>query len=256
MRMTCALLALTLALGACADPFATAQKADTVEAYEQYLAENPTGRFHLQASSRLESLYLEKARAEKSLEAYDAYLARFPEGALYEKAITEREQFLFDWARHNDTLEAWEKFLAEYPRADKSRRGKAKNMVAVHGYLEHLAFTETKAEEVNLAEDPKGPKDGWGFFVDVTNNGPETINALWLTIEYLDAEGRALDTRDWPVVAPQFPVPMQEEYMVPMKPGETRTWFWSTGSLPETWSKQVKVFPSRIELQVAKAAAE
>lgn len=246
MRTACLLFALTLA--ACADPFAAAQKADTIEAYEQYLAEHPDGRFAIQAKSRLEQLSYEKARAEKSLEAYDAYLERFPDGALHAKALAEREEFLFEWARATDTLAAWEKFLDEYPKAQKERRNKARNMVAVHGYREHLTIGEPVVEQVNLAENPDGPKDGWGFSADVTNNGPETIASLWLTIEYLDANGRALDSREWPVVAPRFPVPMEEEHLLPMKSGETRRWFWSTGSLPDTWSQQVRLYPSRIEL--------
>lgn len=254
MRTACLLFALTLA--ACADPFAAAQKADTIEAYEQYLADHAEGRFAIQAKARLEQLYLEKARAEKSLEAYDAYLARFPEGALHDKALTEREEFLFEWARATDTLAAWEKFLEEYPRAHKDRRNKARNMVGVHGYRQHLHIGEVTIEQVNLAEDPEGPKDGWGFRADVTNNGPSVIASLWLTIDYLDAEGRALDSREWPVVAPRFPVPMEEEHLLPMKPGETRQWFWSTGNLPETWSQQVRLYPSRLELANQSAKAD
>lgn len=242
-------LLFALMLVACADPFAAAQKADTIEGYEQYLAAHPEGRFSLQARSRLEQLVLESARADKSLEAYDAYLERFPDGSLHERALAEREEFLFEWARTQDTLEAWEKFLEEYPRAHKDRRNKARNMVAVLGYRDHLKIGEVLIEQVNLAENPDGPKDGWGFSTEVTNNGLQSIASLWLTIEYLDENGRALDARDWPVVAPRFPVPMEEEHLRPMKPGETRRWFWATGSLPKYWAEKVRVYPSRISLE-------
>lgn len=242
-------LALLLALAACGDPFAAAQKADTIEAYEHYLAENPTGRFHVQARGRLESLYLENARAEKTLEAFDRYLERFPEGALRDKVLEEREVFLFDWAREVNTFESWTRFLDEYPRAERKRRTHARRMVGVHSYLEHLALGEPTFEEVNLAEDPKGPKDGWGFAVEVTNNGPETIESLWLTVEYLDEQGRSVESDEWPVVAPQWPIPMEESAKVPMKPKESRRWYWMTGSVPQAWAKKVRVHPTRIQLR-------
>jgi hypothetical protein len=41
-------------------------------------------------------------------------------------------------------------------------RKKASARVEVAGYIDKLQIGEVKVEEVNLAEDPKGPKDGWG----------------------------------------------------------------------------------------------
>ena len=49
----------------------------------------------------------------------------------------------------------------------------------------------------------------------------------------------------WPVVAPMLPggLPVEEEFKVPMQPGETRTWFWSKGkdAFPEDYAKGAKV---------------
>lgn len=247
-------LLLALAAG-CGDNFASVQAADTIEAYEDWLARNPGGRFELEAVSRLEGLYLERARKEKTLQAYDAYLERFPDGALKERALTEREEFLYDWARVTNTLESWQAFLDAYPRADRKRRGTATRMVAVHGYLPHLELSEPVIAQVNLAEDPKGPLDGWGVTLEVTNRGESTIESLWLTVEYLDEGGQALDSREWPVVAPQWPVPIEPEHTRPMKPGQTRPWIWTTGALPERWDRKVRVYPSRIALVTGKAAS-
>ncbi len=241
------LMAAALALGvACGDNFRAVQDADTIAAYEAYLANNPDGRFQIEAESRLEQLVLERAREEKTLEAFDIYLERFPEGVLREEALVERESFLFAWAQAENTAASWTTFLDEYPRAKKDRRSLAKRMVKVHGYLEHLELSPTRMKQVNLAEDPEGPLDGWGFEVDVTNNGPTTITELRLTIQFLSPEGGTIDKREWPMVAEFWKVPVEEERKVPMKAGETRTWEWSTGDVPERWDRQTRVFVSRI----------
>ncbi len=237
---------LLLASVGCGDNFQQVQSVDTIEAYEQYLVEYPDGRFVLQANSRLESLYLDKARAEKSLESYDAYLERFPEGALKTKALEEREEFLFDWAKAENTAASWDTFLGEYPKAQKDRRSHAKRMVAVHAYLPNLDVAAPSMEQINLAEDPEGPLNGWGFQVMVTNNGDKTIESLSITMEYLDGDGRPLEAKEWPLVAPYWSTPVEEERKVPMKPGETRPWDWSTGSVPEGWSRRIRAYPSRI----------
>jgi len=232
---------LLFALTACGDNFSAVQKTDTIDAYEAYLKENPDSRWVLQANDRLETLYLEKAREEKSLASYDAYLERFPQGKLRAKALGEREEFLFDWAKHEDSMASWTKFLDEYPKADKKRKKQAERMIEVHEYLDKVTLSEARQKQVNMAENPKGPLDGWGFEVDVTNNGDEPIVDMRLQITFLSPEGGALRTKEWPVVAPKFPVPMEEEAKVPIAPGETRTWWWTDGAIPERWLEQKKV---------------
>jgi len=240
---------LLMVLTACGDNFSVVQKEDTIEAYEAYLAENPDSRWTLQANDRLETLYLEKAREEKSLEAYDAYLERFPEGKLRGKALDEREEFLFDWAKSEDSKAAYEKFLDEYPKADKKRRRHAERMIEVHEYLGKVDLSDTKVEQVNMAENPDGPKDGWGFSVDVTNKGTEPIVDMRLQIQYLSPEGGVLREKQWPVVAPKFPIPMEEEKKVPIAPGETRTWWWTDGAIPERWleNKETRIKVVKLE---------
>lgn len=232
---------------ACGDPFADAQKTDTIESYEAYLTANPEGRYRLEADSRLRTLYLDKARAEATLEAYDAWLARFPEGPLREKVLTEREQFLYDWALKTNTAEGWKKFVDEYPKAAKDRLTTAERRIAVIEYLPSLELSEPRVTPINLARDPKGELNGYSFQVDVTNKGSKVLEQLWLTVEYLNDEGRAVGQKEWPVVAPRFPTPVVEEKLVPMKPGELRTWEWTTGGIPETWNKQVRVTATRIK---------
>jgi len=239
---------LLFALTACGDNFSAVQKVDTIDAYEKYLQENPDSRWVLQANDRLETLYLERAREEKSLEAYDGYLERFPQGKLRKKALDEREEFLFDWARHENTSASWTKFLDEYPKGDKKRKREAERMVEVHEYLDKVSLSDTRVMQVNMAENPDGPMDGWGFEIDVTNNGDEPIVDMRLQIQFLSPEGGVLREKEWPVVAPKFPIPMEEEKKVPIAPGETRTWLWTDGMIPERWleKKETRIKVIRI----------
>jgi hypothetical protein len=245
LRAFIILACLVLSAG-CGDDFATAQAEDTIASYETYLAANPEGRFEMQATLRLEELVLQDARAKATLEAYDVYLERFPEGALHEKALGERETFLYDWANLQNTAPGWQKFLDEYPSAGKKRKQHARKVLKVLAYADSLDFGEVTQKQINLAEDPDGPLNGWAFQVMVTNKGDKTIEALWLTIEYLGEGGVAFDKREWPLVAAYWPTPIEEERKLPMKPGETRAWDWSTGSPGELWSKEVRVIPTRI----------
>lgn len=241
------LIGATLLAACGGDGYSEVQRADTIEAYSTYLTEHPDGQYRLEAETRLEALLYEKATLDKTLEAFDAYLATFPEGRRRDAIFDAREVALFDWARRTHTSEAWASFLADYPKADRGRRSKAKSMIAAFAYAPNLEIGEVAIRQVNLAEDPAGPLDGWGFEVPVTNRGNDTLESAWLTIEYLDDQGRALEYRDWPIVAQDWPSPVEESAKKPMKPGETRTWLWTSGQLPPSWSKQARVYLSQVK---------
>lgn len=249
MRLPVLLFPLLLSLAACTDPFAAAQEANTIEAYESFLASNPNSPFVTQASIRLEELYLEKARTEKTLEAYDVYLDKYPKGTLREKAVEERRTFLFDWAGEQGTAEAWQKFLDEYPTGDRKLKQEARKRLNMAQHKDLVSIGPVSIEQVNLAENPDGPLDGWGFYADVTVSGDKEVAELVLEVSYLGAEGQVLDTREWPVVAPRLPgnLPVEEEFKVPMKPGETRTFEWTAGDMPAGWSKKARLRPVEIE---------
>lgn len=237
---------LGLALTAC-DDFPSVQEADTIEAYEAYLEANPSSRWQIQATSRLEELYLEKAKADATLEGYDRYLERFPDGHLKERAMKEREEFLFNWAIDSHTAEGWKKFLEEYPRAKKKKKEKAQRSIKVLELADKIEVGPVEKERVNLAEDPEGPLNGWGFYMDVTNRTGKEVSYLSYSIAFLDDEGNTLLRKDWPVVARYWPIPMEEEKKVPIKHGETRVWEWTDGNMPDGWSGKVQVTSSAIK---------
>jgi hypothetical protein len=242
------MLALFLALAGGCDPFADVQKTDTIEAYETYLASNPNSTNKLQAEGRLATLLLEKARKDKTVESYDAFLARFPNSSLVKDAQKERKELLWDRADKEDTVTAWKGLVDEFSKPEKEggdrdivKRAKRRMRMAVH--KNDIEISPVELELVNLAEDPNGPLNGYGFFADVKNVGTKPIVMLKLRIQYLDGSGNPVGEAEWPVVASALPgnLPMPEGFDKPIAPGETRRWEWTTGDMPDGWAKKSKL---------------
>lgn len=246
MRIT--LVLATLLLGC--DPWPEVKKADTIEAYEKYMAENPDSLKAVEARARLEQLYIAKAREEKTIEAYDTYLTRFSKGDLAGEAALEREEVFWSWAETQATPEAWERYIKENPKSKNLKKARSRLRMAQNKDMVELG--EPTMKKVNLAEDPKGELNGWGFYVPVTNKGDKPIEYLNLQIRYLDANDKALAVKEWPVVAKALPgnLPFADGFDKPMKPGETRTWEWTASfeEMPEGWTEKVKVVPVGIRI--------
>jgi len=240
---------LSALLLGCGDPYGDAQKADTIAGWEKFVEENPRSPKLGMGQIRLEELYLEAARTAKTLEAYDTYLAKFPKGKMVTAATDERREFLIEWARQTDTVEAWEKYLDNYP-ATRSKGGKeAKRRLHMARHKDKIELGPIKMEQVNLAEDPTGPLNGYGFYVDVTNKGDKAIAHLGLKIHYLNADGNSVGSGSWPVVAPRLPggLPMPEGFDKPIHPGQTRQWEWTDGDFPKDWAKKTRLVTTRIK---------
>jgi hypothetical protein len=234
--------------GGCADPFADARKANTVEAWEQYLATNPSGSRKMEANSALEALLVAKANESKKVEDYDAVLKRFPTTRQKKKMQEGRANAAFTVAETTDTLDGWKAFLDQNDFADSGLKKKARGRVAVAEYKDKLGMTEPVTAQVNLAGDPKGPQDGWGFKTTVTNNGDKTIEYLNLEVQYLDAEGKKVGGASWPLVAQAGPggMPVAEEAMKPFAPAESRNYEYTTGDVPEGWAQKARIVPIAI----------
>jgi len=233
------LLALSLGLSAC-DPFPQVREKDTIEAYEQYLAEHPDSNYAAEAKGRLETLMYEKAQKDQTLEAYDAYMKRFPKGMFAEKARKEREKYLWEWADETHTVEAWERYLDEYPQHDAKKVREARRRKKAAEYAPNIAIGELQMEKVNLAEDPEGPLNGWMFKAEITNNGDQTLKYLQMTVKFMGEDGKKAGEEKWPLVSANYGIPVPEEKKEPVKPGETRTWDLMTGNVPEGWEEAGK----------------
>lgn len=246
MRLSLCALALALSLGC--DPQAAGPEQDTPEAWRAWLESHPSATDQLRGNARVQDLLLDRARRSEDPADYDAYLEAFPAGAHAETARAEREKVMFRAALLAGTPDRWERFLQDYPKARGGHDRIAKEGLDAARYAPHMKMGPVKTRQVNLAEDPDGPLDGISFEAEITNEGAQTLEAWWLRIFYLDDQGNVLDRRKWPLVAKpaEFPVPMPPEASEPLKPGETRTWAWATGDLPEGFSGQVRLVPMRV----------
>lgn len=234
----------------CADPFEDTKKVDTIEAWDQYLATSPSGSRQLFAADRLEELMTTKAEASQKPEDFDAILKRFPETRAKKKLQEARVKAALAIATATNTPEGWQKFKDENSFAEPGLLKQAQARVEMAQYTPKLAFTEPVVKQVNLAEDPKGPLNGWGFSTTVTNNGDRTINRLNLEVALLDDKGGVAKAYTYPVVSGSLPggMPLPDGFDKPIAPGESRAWSYSTGEVPEGWTKQVKLTPIAITL--------
>jgi hypothetical protein len=249
-------LLLLLFLAACADPYADAQKVDTVEAWDAFLASSPSGSQKLAAEARVEALLVAKATGSPHVEDFDAVIKRFPKSRQLKKMQEGRANAAYAIADQENTTAAWQKFIDENPTADATQKKKATSRVQVAGYQDKLTIGDVVVAEVNLAEDPKGPKDGWGFTAEITNTGDKTLDYLNMELQFLDAGGAKLKAVNYPAAAPSGPggMPLPEATTKPLAPGEKRTWSYASGDIPEGWSKQVRLVPVALRFSGTPAA--
>ncbi len=246
------LLAGAVALSACGPSYDETRKVDTIEAWEEFLTQtNSSSPHYYKAENRLAELELEATRAEGTPEAFDAFLEKFSAPQfkpLREKADALREDVIYNWADEQGTVEAWEKFLAEFPKTKRRRKVEARKRIKMGRFIDTVQLSPVRQERVNLAEDPEGPLNGWGWEVDVTNNGDKAWYKLTLGLYFLDEDGRVIDRRDWPVVARYLPgyLPYETGFEIPMEPGETRTWEYTEGDITDGWARKVRVAPVNV----------
>lgn len=238
-----------LALLAACDDFESVKRADTVEAYEAWLAENGTdGSKAGTALLRLEELLRTAAREKQTPAAYEAYLTRFPTHKNAAELRAEYETMMFDLAELAGTPEAWAAFQKACPDVKGQRAEWARNAAQAAAYAQNLKIGEVRVEKINLANDPKGELNGTAFLTEVTNNGDQTLEMLWFNLYLLAGEGKVARKVDAPLVAPQrmSRMPIPDANQAPLKPGDTRTFRWTTGELPEGFSGVAKLVPARI----------
>lgn len=237
MSLRVLLLTLTLALVACSNPYEDAKKADTIEAYEAFLKEHPDdGKVNL-ARNRLAELKLVDVKKAGTLEAYDAFIKEFPKGKVYQEAMKERKPLLLAEAEKLDTPEGWQRVIDDYGKTDRKLLVKARRKMAAAEARSSVDLGSVTAAQVNLAGDPKGAMDGWKFTAPITNKGTKPAAELVVQIHFSDENGKELTVREWPVVSKRLPeaAPLPAGFDTPMAPGETRTWTFQVGNLPEGW---------------------
>jgi hypothetical protein len=246
------MIRLLLLLGACAlgPSFADVEKIDTIEAWEQFLVDNPGGRHTYTVEKRLEELYFAKGLKEGTTETWRAYHARFPKSPNKDRAMKELAFNAYADAVRANTVEAYDAFVSEFAKVDPRLKQKAVGRAAVLKYGK-IELGEPIVKQVNLAEDPKGELNGWGVSVDVTNAGDQELPFVALTLDYLADDGvQVLGSKEYPLVSPAWSLPASELQKTPLKPGEKRTWEWTEGleAVPAGWTQKVRVTTTGLRL--------
>lgn len=224
-------LVLALLVGCESDSFTDVQKADTIEAYEGFAQRNPGSIYQPEIDGRLEELYFTKAEAENNAQTWKAFIEKYPKSKKAEKANAGLATFLFEEARKADTLDAWKGFLADAKAItdDQRRLAEGRSKVLEYGKLEVGAPT---VSQINLAEDPAGPKNGWGLDVEVKNSGEQPIGYLLLEVTLTGPDGAELERARYPMVSPKNPMPHPEIEEKPLAPGEARKWSYMSAKVP------------------------
>lgn len=242
---------LVLAMMACLGPsYEGAMRADTIEAYEEFLKADPDSPYTQPSEKRLEELYYERAVSENSLAGWEAYTTRWALGGPHHaEGLKKHAGFAWKAALADGSPAAMKAYLEKFGKADQTLAARATGLLAVQEYGK-LELSEPRVEPINLGEDPKGEKNGWGVSVDVKNAGEATFAFVRLTVEWQAPEGTEIATRDYPLVSDHWNVPATEAQTLPLKPGETRTWQWTEDYkvLPPGTPPKAKVYPSGLRV--------
>lgn len=236
-------LPVVLWLGCDTGPgWAEVEEINTIEAYEAFLATGPDAFLLPTIEKRLETLYFDRAAKEDTAASWDVYHLRFPEGGANAALATKkRTEAHFREAFAADLTERWEKFASDFPKGGwLTARAAGRAECQKYG---KLTLGDVAVAPTNMAEDPKGPMDGKGVTVAVTNGGDGALEHVGMTLWYLSDDGAELSVQDYPLTSPTWKLPATEEQMRPLAPGETRTWFWSIGDeyAPKGWNGKVAV---------------
>ncbi|MBN1163082.1 MAG: hypothetical protein JXB45_00750 [Candidatus Krumholzibacteriota bacterium] len=107
--------------------FDKACRANTIEAYGEYLSKYPTGEFADQSKEAIESIIFAGAGRENTVEAYRKYLKEYPQGKYQKEAKSRIEELSYAQARESNTIGAYQAFILGFP--DSRRLEEVKRQV-------------------------------------------------------------------------------------------------------------------------------
>jgi hypothetical protein len=110
------LVLLTGAIFGCrGSAFSAASKKDSIEAYQQFIAEHPMDENIEAAQERLAELELQEARRVHTVVGYKRYLEAHPDGERALKALALLEALRFNAAKERNTPLSWRQFIKDHP---------------------------------------------------------------------------------------------------------------------------------------------
>ncbi|RKG75522.1 HEAT repeat domain-containing protein [Corallococcus sp. CA049B] len=125
-----ALALVLLATGCTHMSFEKASELDTVQAYQDFLRENPEDPEATTAQGRIEGLEFDEAKRLHSVIAYKRFLETYPDAPQLQRAKSLLEGLRFNAAKEADTEAGWRQFLAEHPDGAHRDEARAKLQAA------------------------------------------------------------------------------------------------------------------------------
>ena len=163
------------------------------------------------------------------------YLTNHPQGKNVKSAVRFEDELSFADAVATRTAAGFQSYLDSHPNGKFVLDARAEmDEVA---YLEFVTIDGYRVERLNLANDPKGPENGWGLYANVTNGGDRILVEVEVRMVFLSASGEALDERTWWVVAPGLlGMPTPPAMIPPLRPDNSREFRFTTGEPPDGWT--------------------
>ncbi|MHA7631706.1 HEAT repeat domain-containing protein [Corallococcus sp. M7] len=125
-----ALALVLLATGCSHMSFEKASELDTVQAYQDFLRENPDDPEATTAQGRIEGLEFDEAKRLHSVIAYKRFLETYPDAPQQPRVKSLLEGLRFNAAKEADTEAGWRQFLAEHPDGAHRDEARAKLQAA------------------------------------------------------------------------------------------------------------------------------
>jgi len=101
-------------------PWQETQTANTIDAYQEFLAEHPHGEFTDKAREKIRELRFRRAVAENTIEAYEDFIRIYMEGELVDSARNHLEQVCYLRAISEDNTTMYRNYLRYFPLGEKA----------------------------------------------------------------------------------------------------------------------------------------
>lgn len=237
MRKLLVLLALSLLFVSCeGTAYLDAEKANTPEAFEAFLQEYPDYGEADEVRAKIVELRYERAWESRNAGQLRDYLSKHPDGLHVDKVRKKEDELAWQEADWTKTGEAYKSYLDLHPEGAWIPEATA--LHTKFAYVDAMTISTPVIQEVNMAEDPEGPLNGWGLSCEITNTGDKRLRTVEVLIDYLKADGSvAKSDKWWAVVQDLGPLPVLPVMRPIMEPGETRPFGWSTAETPPGWEE-------------------
>jgi len=110
-------ISLALIIFCCggSDPYQKAKRINTIDAYLQFIQENPQSEFIEVAKIKIDSLRFEKLALKDSTQLYEDFLTKYPDSNFRSRVETKLESLKYQNACYENTIQAYEAYLINYP---------------------------------------------------------------------------------------------------------------------------------------------